>query len=155
MIDLAHCLAVLKALGVTEVVYSLSGGGDEGTCDLDSVVHLDGRTTRALPAPAIGITQFGQVATLDELLDSFVANIPDGDWVNNEGGYGTVVLRPQETDEDLQVTCDMTYGDENDDQDFDDDEFSDAGIDGEEPDPASTTLTIDDSALHTPEGTKP
>ena len=49
----------------------------------------------------------------------------------------------------------MTYGDENDDQDFDDDEFSDAGIDEDDPDPASTTLTIDDSALHTPEGTKP
>jgi hypothetical protein len=156
MIDLAHCLAVLKALGVTEVVYSLSGGGDEGTCDLDSVVHLDGRTTYALPSLSIGITQFGQVATLDELLDSFVADIPDGDWINNEGGHGTVVLRPQETDEDLRVECDMTYGDENDDQDFDDaDEFTAAGIDGEEPDPANTTLTIDDGALNTQEGTKP
>jgi hypothetical protein len=155
MSDLAHCLAVLKALGVSEVVYSLSGGGDEGTCEIDSVVHLDGRTTQALPALSIGINDLGQVTTLEELLDGIVAYIPDGDWVNNEGGCGTVVLHPQETDEDLRVECDMTYGDENDDQDFDDDEFSDAGIDEDDPDPASTTLTIDDSALHTPEGTKP
>jgi hypothetical protein len=155
MSDLSHCLAVLKALGISEVVYNLSGGGDEGTCEIDSVVHLDGRTTQALPALAIGITRFGQVATLDELLDDFVADIPDGDWVNNEGGHGTVVLHPQETDEDLRVECDMTYGDESDAEDFDDDEFTAAGIDEDEPYPTSTTLTIDDTALNTPEGTKP
>jgi hypothetical protein len=156
MSDLSHCLAVLKALGISEVVYSLSGGGDEGTCEIDSVVHLDGRTTQALPALSIGINDHGQVTTLEELLDGIVPDIPDGDWVNNEGGYGTVVLRPQETDEDLRVECDMTYGDESDAEDFDDDdEFTAAGIDEQEPDPASTTLTIDDSALQPPEGTKP
>ena len=155
MSDLSHCLAVLKALGISEVAYNLSGGGDEGTCELDSVVYLDGRTTHALPSLSIGITEFGQVETLDERLDGIVADIPDGDWVNNEGGDGTVVLHPQETDEDLQVGCDTTYGEESDDDDFDDDEFAAAGIDEEYPDPATTTVTIDDSALHSTEGTKP
>ena len=31
MSDLAHCLAILKALEVSEVKYCLSGGGDSGT----------------------------------------------------------------------------------------------------------------------------
>jgi hypothetical protein len=30
MSDLAHCLAILKALQIGEVRYSLSGGGDSG-----------------------------------------------------------------------------------------------------------------------------
>lgn len=157
---LAYCLAILRALGIGEVVYSLSGGGDDGTCDLDRVTYLDGRTKHTLPRVTIGINDLGQVSMLDELLDIIVTGIPDGDWINNAGGHGTVILRPQETDEDLQVECDMTYCDESDEGDFDegdfdDDEFTGAGIDDEEADPVFAALTIDDSALQLPKGPKP
>ena len=153
--DLAHCLAILKALGIGEAVYSLSGGGDQGTCNLDCVTYLDNCTEHALPRITIGIDDLGQVSMLDELLENIVADIPDGDWVNNEGGHGTVILLPQETDEYLQVDCNMTYCDESDEGDFDDDEFTGDRIDDEEADPVLATLTIDDSALQLPKGPKP
>ena len=155
MNDLSHCLAILQALGVSEIVYSLSGGGDSGTCELGRVAYLDGRETRALPALTIGITDLGHVTILGDILETIVADIPDGDWVNNEGGYGTVILRPQETDEALRVECDMTYGEESDEQDFEDDAFTIAEIDAEPVHPAFAALTIDDSNLHLPEGANP
>ncbi|HME21496.1 MAG TPA: hypothetical protein VKI44_09170 [Acetobacteraceae bacterium] len=121
MSDLSHCLALLKTLGVDEVVYGLSGGGDSGTCELDRVAYLDGRATSALPAVTVGITDCGGIVCLDERLESIVADLPDGDWCNNEGGYGNVILRPQDDDEDGRVVCDMTYGEENEEPDFEDD----------------------------------
>lgn len=66
---------------------------------------------------------------LSWLLDDLVADLPGGDWVNNEGGYGTVTIRPFEEDEDLRFECDMTfrdegdYGDENDEEEFEDEDF--------------------------------
>ena len=123
MSDLEHCLAILQALQVSEVRYCLSGGGDSGTTDLEEVIYLDGRHG-PLPSVTVGITSCGGTVALDERLEDIVANLPDGDWCNNEGGYGNVVLRPQECDDDLKVECDMTYGEENDDRDFEDDEES-------------------------------
>src|SRR5271165_5838264 len=98
MSDLSHCLALLKTLGVDEVVYQLSGGGDSGTCELDRVAYLDGRVTHTLPVASIGITDRGEVVTLGDRLETLAENLPEGDWVNNEGGYGTVILQPQEAD---------------------------------------------------------
>ena len=89
-------------------------------------------------------------------LDSIVADIPDGDWFNNEGGYGNVTLYPQETDEDLRVECDMTYGEEDDDQDFEDDEefiasdFNDTG-----PENSGDAIAVDDSTLQPAKGNIP
>ena len=121
MSDLEHCLAILKALQISEVRYCLSGGGDSGTTELEHVLYRDGHHA-TLPSVTIDIDSGGGTVGLDERLENIVADIPDGDWVNNEGGYGHVTLRPHETDEDLQVECDMTYGEESDDPDFEDDE---------------------------------
>jgi hypothetical protein len=153
MSDLVHCLAVLKALGVSEIIYHLSGGGDEGTVELEQVIWLDGREA-PLPAVTIGITGAGAVK-LDECLESLVADLPDGDWVNNEGGYGNVILRPQETDEALRTECDMTYGcEEENEPDFADEEES-ADFHDHEAEPEPGPLAIDDTNLQPAKGGTP
>jgi hypothetical protein len=151
MSDLDHCLAILNALRIAEVRYCLSGGGDSGTAELEHVLYGDGRLG-PLPTVTIDITDSGEVVSLDQRLDGLVGNIPDGDWINNEGGYGAVVLRPQEPDPDLQVECDMTYGEEDGEPDFEDDEpdFKDA-----DSDPPDQPIAIDDSALKPPKGDNP
>ena len=151
MHDRSFCLAILKALGVSEIQYSLSGGGDSGTTTLESVHYLDGRVA-PLPAVTIGISRMGPIL-LDERLDQIVADLPAGDWCNNEGGYGTVILRPQETDDLLQIECDMTYGEDEADPDFEDDNEEVLAIDLDQT--LSDTLTIDDTALNPAKGDKP
>lgn len=56
---------------------------------------------------------------MDRVLEDIAAEAPEGDWVNNEGGRGTVSFFPTEEDEDARLVCDMIYGDEDDDE-FDD-----------------------------------
>jgi hypothetical protein len=153
MCDLDHYLAILKALGITEVNYCLSGGGDSGTAELQHILDRDGNQ-RPLPTVTIGFTDAGGIVSLDERLDDLVANIPDGDWCNNEGGYGTVILRPQETDPDLQVDCDMTYGEDSAEPDFEDEEgFAASNLD--DTDTANDALIIDDSTLQPNKGDTP
>jgi hypothetical protein len=149
MTDLAQCLAILKALRISEVRYHLSGGGDSGTAELEQIFYCDGHNG-PLPTVTLGINDFGGLVCLDECLDDIVARIPDGDWINNEGGYGHVALHPQETDDDLQVECEMTYGQENDSSDFEDDEEL-RRADFKQPDPAAP-IAIDDSTLQPPKG---
>ena len=133
--------------------HALSGGGDSGTTTLDQVIHADGRAG-ALPTVTIGITDCGGIVCLDERLEDLVAGIPDGDWINNDGGYGTVILYPQESDADLQVDCDMTYGEDSDDPDFEDEEnFLTAEAGGT--DVTGDALAIDDSSLQPAKGKTP
>ena len=101
MTDLEHCLAILKALHIDEVRYYLSGGGDSGTAELEHVLYSDGHHG-PLPSVTLGITDAGGIS-VSTSLDDLVSQLPDGDWCNNEGGYGHVTLHPQESDEDLQV----------------------------------------------------
>lgn len=145
--ELDYCLAILKALGITEVEYILSGGGDEGSADFDHLTDRNGQQHNILPSITIGITDHGSVISLDEKLVDVVAQIPEGDWCNNEGGHGTVILRPQETEPDLAIECDMTYGEDEDqaDDDFEDDEFVELDTD---PADDSLPLAIDDSTLN-------
>jgi hypothetical protein len=154
MSDLAHCLAILNALQISEVRYCLSGGGDSGTAELDHVLYRDGRHG-PLPSVTVGITGCGGIVCLDERLEDLVSNVPDGDWVNNEGGYGNVTLRPHETDEDLQVECDMTYGEDSDDRDFEDDEECSSDFDESDPGTSGDALAVDDSALQPAKGDTP
>jgi hypothetical protein len=148
--DLEHCLAVLKALQIAEVRYCLSGGGDSGTAELDHVFYADGRHG-PLPTLTFGITDVGGVVCLDERLEDIVSNIPEGDWINNEGGHGNVVLRPQEAHPEDQVWCDMTYGEESDEPDFEDDEELACDQENADPGPAGE-IAVDDSALQPAKG---
>src|SRR5690606_2922560 len=125
---------ILRALAITEIEYSLSGGGDSGESTLERVTYREGDDKATLPDVPIFITDSGQIRHLPDLLESIVVDAPEGDWVNNEGGYGTVYVRPFEEDDDLTIDCDMTfredgdYGDDDDDEEFIDDD--DDGWDG-------------------------
>lgn len=121
---------ILRALEITEIRYSLNGGGDSGEVDLDVVCHKDGHETHILPVVPVAIRSSGEVIALKELLDGIVAAAPEGDWVNNEGGYGTVCVRPFADDEEEIIECDMTFRDEDEYDDEDDDGF----VDDEDPD---------------------
>ncbi|EPR21218.1 hypothetical protein L905_06870 [Agrobacterium sp. TS43] len=132
---------LLAALGIVEVTYRLSGGGDSGECDLEQVVYADGRRGAVLPSIPIGFSDDGTILLLDRVLEDIAENAPEGDWVNNEGGRGTVSFFPTETEVDARLVCDMTYGDE-DDEDSDDftDFFDDIDPPGE--DDASEQLNV-------------
>lgn len=125
--------ALLRALGIAEVSFSLDGSGDSGDTSFDGVLYADGRHLMELPDLPIGFGSDGRVLGLFGYLDDFAANLPDGDWVNNEGGYGTVTIRPFADDDHERFECDMTYreegdyGDDDDDESFDDIELDDIG----------------------------
>ena len=55
MSNLEHCLEILKALHVVEVIYCLSGGGDTGTVDFDHALYADGKSG-PLPEVTLAIT---------------------------------------------------------------------------------------------------
>lgn len=147
--ELEHCLAILKALQIAEVSYCLSGGGDSGTVEINHVLYADGRHG-PLPTVTLGVSDAGGTVCLDERLENIIYELPDGDWINNEGGHGNVVLRPQE-DPGCQVECDMTYGEDSDEPDFEDDD--EPGSDFEDPDPGPPgEIAVDDSALQPAKG---
>jgi hypothetical protein len=151
MSELEHCLAILKALQIAEVSYCLSGGGDSGTVEINHVLYADGRHG-PLPTVTLGVNDVGGTITLDERLENIVYELPDGDWINNEGGHGNVVLRPHEDDPDCQVECDITYGEDSE-PDFDDEE-EELASDFDDPGPAGE-IAVDDSALQPAKGDEP
>jgi hypothetical protein len=122
-------IALLRAIGIQELGYALDGSGDSGDSTLERIQHVDGRLLDKLPEIPTGVDGSGRPRMLSWLLDDLVADLPEGDWVNNEGGYGTVTIRPFEENEDLRFECDMTfrdegdYGDENDEEEFEDEDF--------------------------------
>ena len=151
--DLEYCLAILQALQIAEVSYCLSGGGDSGTVEINHVLYADDHYGE-MPTVTVGITDVGGgIVCLDERLENIVYGLPDGDWINNEGGYGTVVLRPQETDPDYQVECDMTYGEDSDEPDFEDDEeFLSTDFNDTDATANDGPIAVDDSALEFAKG---
>ena len=121
---------------------------------IQDVLDCDGRHG-PLPSVTIGITDAGGIICLDECLDGIVGNIPDGDWCNNEGGYGHVTLYPQESDEDLRVECDMTYGEDDSDPDFEDEEFIASDFKDTDPQNSGDAIAVDDSTLQPAKGNIP
>lgn len=120
-----NILALLRALDIQEIIYSLSGGGDDGEITLEAVVHQTGAVSSELPPVPIGLDGYGAICTLPPTLERIASDLPEGDWVNNEGGAGTVTIRPFERDPQRRFDCDMIYGDEEyeADEDFEDIEF--------------------------------
>ena len=126
--------AILRALQITRIEYSLSGGGDSGETTLERVTYRDNSTSHNLPDIPIFISDTGQIQHLPDLLERIVADAPEGDWVNNEGGFGTVYVRPFEDETDLSLDCDMSFREDGDYGDDDDDFVDDepAGHENEE-----------------------
>lgn len=129
--DHAGAIILLRALGIARVSFSLNGEGDSGECFLEEVEYADGRLMATLPKVPIGFTAEGVIRFLPPFVENIAADLPEGDWVNNEGGYGTVTILPFEEDPDSRFDCDMTYRDYYDD---DDDEFEDLELEDDEPD---------------------
>lgn len=114
-------MALLGALGIEEIEFSLDGGGDSGDSTLEHVRYADGHEDSRIPDIAIGFHPRGEAYTLETYLENLASDLPEGDWVNNEGGYGEVFIRPT-ADEDERFECNMTFRDEYDDEDdFDED----------------------------------
>ena len=116
-------LALLRALQISEVSYSLSGGGDQGETRLDHVRYRDGTEATEIPEVPVGIDSVGRPAMLCYALSEYAADLPEGDWCNNEGGYGTVTIEPFA---EYPCDCDMTYRQ---DGDWGDDELDDDFVD--------------------------
>lgn len=117
--------AILRTLQITKIEYSLNGGGDSGETTLERVTYRNDPLAHDLPDIPIFIGDRGEIRHLSELLENLVADAPEGDWVNNEGGYGTVYVRPFEDEEDLTIDCDMSYREDGDYGDDGDDQFVD------------------------------
>ena len=136
MTGLKDALAVLAALGVEEITYTLDGSGDSGDVTLDEVRYADGREDMDLPEQAIGFDDSGRVQMLDEVLEDLVAAQPDGNWWDGPGGHGTVVLRPL-APKGERVHCSMRYHEESseecngDPEEFDDDDGDEAADENE------------------------
>ena len=127
--------AILRALQITEIEYSLNGGGDSGETTLERVTYRNDPLANDLPDIPIFIGDRGEIRHLAELLENIVADAPEGDWVNNEGGYGSVYVRPFEDEEDLTIDCDMSYredGDYGDDDEFVDEDLIDDDDDNDD-----------------------
>lgn len=127
--------AILRALQIKEIEYALNGGGDSGETTLESITYRDGTTGTELPEIPVLFTDLGRIIFLSGLLEEAVAEAPDGDWVNNEGGYGRVYVRPFEDEHDLAIECDITFREDGDygvDDDDEDDFVGDEPADGDE-----------------------
>ncbi|PZR77320.1 MAG: hypothetical protein DI537_43375 [Stutzerimonas stutzeri] len=137
--------ALLRALKIRRIEYGLSGGGDSGETTLERVIYMSGAVAHDLPNIPVTVTNTGSVTKLPDLLERIVSDAPEGDWINNEGGQGTVTVLPFEEEDGLFIECDMTFNDEG---DFDD-EFDDSPDDWDD-DPSPSPLT----ALQTGEALK-
>lgn len=123
MSSLGLVLACLKAMEIEELTVTLDGSGDSGDADFECALTRSGQVLYELPFITVAVDAGGHRTSLQELASGVAAELPEGDWVNNEGGYGQVHFRPYEDDPDLWVDTDMTYRDgyeDGDDADFDD-----------------------------------
>ena len=89
-LSLGTALLELKELGVIEIEISYSGGGDDGAIDdVELQYNLSGNRTRAdrqLPEGWDEIKNELEEWTYERLGT-------EGDWVNNDGGEGTITIQ--------------------------------------------------------------
>jgi hypothetical protein len=112
-------ILLLAALGIEEIRFSLNGGGDNGDAEVDAIEWLasypDGSPVHPVPLGQIPHVE----GSLESVLLNSVGEWPDFDWVNNEGGFGTITVRPFE--QDMPVDIDMNYNEESE-GDFDEED---------------------------------
>ena len=86
-------LLKLKDLGVKSIRINFSGSGDSG--DIDDVEYTDMNGTSSWSNNYIGPDTTNELdAEISDLFYDFVDEqaCRHGDWVNNEGGYGTMII---------------------------------------------------------------
>jgi hypothetical protein len=118
-------VGILRALGVEMLQFTLSGGGDSGACDIEEIVwrthHDDGG-----PVTQVRLASIPHLnGCLESELCTAAAEWPEMDWVNNVGGYGSIIIQPFADDPDERVSIDMNYNEEDQDDLGEDPELGD------------------------------
>ena len=109
-----YAWAQLKELGVTDVTFEFEGGGDEGQIN---AVHTEPKvnTSRPFLGNEVAKDLFTEdgghqlYADLRDVLETWAYKLLDEtgeDWVNNEGGYGSITVTGFQKEK-LEVVTDM------------------------------------------------
>ena len=108
-----YAWAQLKELGVTDVTFEFEGGGDEGQIEevlTEPKVSLDVPFLGNEVAKDLFIKDgYQEYADLRDVLESWAYKLLDEtgeDWVNNEGGYGSITVTGFQKEK-LEVVTDM------------------------------------------------
>lgn len=117
----------LRVLGIQRIVFTLDGGGDSGNVDITEIDWANEKVEKVdlklLPSPTPGFS-------LASYMIEVVADMPDGDWVNNEGGYGTITFMPfASKDIEECVEIDMSYHEYHDEYEHENDFYENMEID--------------------------
>lgn len=86
--ELPEVIRRLRGTGITQIVATYSGGGDEGHVDKVSLVVEEGSE---IDADAVFLSA-ALGSSLSDLGDHLVDKYATGDYSNDDGGYGTVTL---------------------------------------------------------------
>ena len=108
-----YAWAQLKELGVTDVTFEFEGGGDEGQIE---EVLTEPKVSLAVPFLGNEVASdlfikdgYQEYADLRDVLESWAYKLLDEtgeDWVNNEGGYGSITVTGFQKEK-LEVVTDM------------------------------------------------
>jgi len=146
----------LRVLGVKRVEFSLNGGGDNGDIDIEDIewsgkppalvggkADLNCFTNFPAPPrsfafdkainPTLKIIHDPLDRTFHDYMTDVVEDMPDFDWVNNEGGSGSIVLYPLMSDvleECIENNMSPNEDEENDYDYEEDEELDQDDIDG-------------------------
>ena len=108
-----YAWAQLKELGVTNVTFEFEGGGDEGQIEA-VLTEPEVNTSRPFLGNEVAkdlFTKDGyqEYADLTDVLETWAYKLLDEtgeDWVNNEGGYGSITVTGFQSEK-LEVMTDM------------------------------------------------
>ena len=108
-----YAWAQLKELGVTDVNFEFEGGGDEGQIEA-VLTEPEVNTSRPFLGNEVAKDLFikdgyQEYADLRDVLESWAYKLLDEtgeDWVNNEGGYGSITVKGFQKEK-LEVLTDM------------------------------------------------
>jgi hypothetical protein len=108
-----YAWAQLKELGVTDVTFEFEGGGDEGQIEA-VLTEPEVNTSRPFLGNEVAKDLFikdgyQEYADLRDVLESWAYKLLDEtgeDWVNNEGGYGSITVQGFQKEK-LEVLTDM------------------------------------------------
>lgn len=90
-------LLKLKDKGISKIIIEFSGGGDSGDIDIVSFKDYNGEYIRT------DKSYISIIEIFEDLGWKLIADKVDtvGDWVNNEGGWGEVIIDVVNSDYDL------------------------------------------------------
>ena len=108
-----YAWAQLKELGVKDVTFEFEGGGDEGQIE---AVLTEPKVNTSCPFLGNEVASdlfikdgYQEYADLRDVLETWAYKLLDEtgeDWVNNEGGYGSITVTGFQSDK-LEVVTDM------------------------------------------------